>query len=387
MKLVKSKALIDGTGGKPIEKGCVLIDGEKIKAVGLESQMKVPPGTETVDLSAEYVLPGLIDCHTHLGMRFDEPRGVTYPHEDLYRMLTSSKHMREMLRSGVTTIRNVSEKSFRAVVCRNAVESGLIPGPRMKIGTRGIRATHGWGMNAFGVDGVDNLLTFIRENLEQGADLIKIYVTGEVFRNTAMKHYYTDKEVQTIIDEVHKAGKMVAAHAHGGPGLRQALEAGVDTVEHGNMISEQDIEIMVKKGTWLIPTFNAYLHDDVLGTPGRPGEFVQGVEKARVNIDRNFPKALVNAVKFGVGTDARHGNYVFELENMVRLGVSANNAILAATKNGSVVCGMADQVGTLEPGKFADMISVPKNPLDNVSNLRDIHMVMKGGQRLDPIQL
>jgi imidazolonepropionase-like amidohydrolase len=174
----------------------------------------------------------------------------------------------------------------------------------------------------------------------------------------------------------------VAAHAHGGPGLRDCLEAGVDTIEHGTRISEADVDLFLRRGATLVATFNPYLHETVL-VPGRPPEFVRGVTLAQDNVRRVFPQALRSGMKFTVGSDSRHGHFVFELETLVALGLTPIEAISACTRQAAEALGLQDRTGTLEPGKWADVIATPLDPSQDVSRLRDVRFVMKGGVRQD----
>jgi len=380
--LITCGMLIDGTGRGPVKNARLLVDGDRIVAVGPAEAVSAPPDAETIDLSESTVLPGMIDCHTHLMLGFGDDLDERYPEPPLYQTLKCVPHLRQDIRAGITTIRNPSERSFRAAAVRHAVERGLIPGPRILAGMRGIRATHGWGQNAFGFDGVESLRQAIRENIAAGADVIKIYATGENFRDTATVAYFTRDEIQACVDEAHRVGLRVAAHAHGGPGLRDCLEAGVDTIEHGTRISEADVGLFLRHGATLVATFNPYLHETVL-VPGRPPEFVRGVTVAQDNVRRVFPAALRSGMKFTVGSDSRHGHFVFELETLVALGLSPIEAISACTRQAAEALGLQDRTGTLEPGKWADVIATPLDPSQDVSRLRDVRFVMKGGVRQD----
>ena len=377
-KLVRAGRLIDGTSGEPIPQGCLLIEGDRIKYVGPPGGVHTPPGAEVLDLTAFTVLPGLIDAHSHLGPFFGEDLSRLHPHEELYRMGTASRHLRLMLASGVTTMRNPSERSWRGVVCREAVRSGLLAGPRLWVGARGIRPTHGWGQNAFPVDGENSLRRFVRENIEGGADFIKIYASGEVFQNTAETGYMSRLEVRAVVEETHRVGKKVAAHCHGGEILNICLEEGVDFIEHGAMLAGEHLDLFQAHGAWLICTFNPYLHPSALEGE-RSSAHVEGVRRARANMEKRFPTALRSGIRFTVGTDGRHGNLAFELECLVRFGLSPLEAIQAATRDAAEACEMGDQVGTLEPGKLADLIATEGNPLQDISALHRVRLVMKEG--------
>lgn len=384
--LLECGTLIDGTGRAPVRNGRVLVEGERIVAAGETAAVAAPAGAEVVDLRAATVLPGMIDCHTHLMLGFGEDPDARYPQPDLYEALKCVPHIRTDLRAGITTIRNPSERSFRAAAVKHAVAQGLIPGPRILAGMRGIRATHGWGQNAFGFDGVDSLRRAIRENAEAGADCIKIYATGENFRDTALVNYLGRDEIAACVEEAHRVGLRVAAHAHGGPGLRDCLESGVDTIEHGARITEADLELFLKRGATLVATFNPYMHESTLAGP-RPPEFVRGVLAAQENMRRVFPIAFRSGMKFTVGSDSRHGNFVFELETLVSMGLSPLEAISACTRQAAEAIGLGDRTGTLEAGKWADVIATPEDPSRDVRRLRRVSFVMKAGVRYDLTEL
>ena len=379
--LIKCGNLIDGTGGPPMKNAQLLVEGDRIAAIGPTVEETVPPETEIVDLSGSTVLPGMIDCHTHLKQHFGEDPDEKYPQPELYEMLKSVRNMRWDFRCGLTTIRNPSEKSFRTVAVRHAIEQGLIPGPRIFSGIRGLRPTHGWGQNAFGFDGLESLRRAIRENVEAGADLIKIYVTGSHFTGTGTTCFMTPEEIRLCTNEAHQVGLQVAAHCHGGVGLRYCLEAGVDTLEHVSMLTEEDIELFLKYDKTLVITSNPYLHETTLD--GRPPDVAARVIEAQENMRSIFPKALKSGMKYTVGTDARHGSFVFELETLVEMGLSPMEAICACTRKAAETIGILENTGTLEPGKWADLIAVPEDPLDDISRLRGVNFVMKAGIRYD----
>jgi imidazolonepropionase-like amidohydrolase len=381
-KAIFCGTLIDGTGGPALRDAVVLVEGGTVTELGPASRVPIPPEAERIDLGSCTVLPGLIDCHTHLAAHFgDDPQEV-YPEPELYQMLKSVRNMRWDLRCGLTTVRNPSEKSYRALAVRHAIEKGLIAGPRIITGLRGIRTTHGWGQNAFGFDGVEDLRRAVRENLAAGADFIKIYATGENFNDTAEIPYLTREEIFLCADEAHRAGVRIAAHAHGGPGLRDCIEAGVDTIEHGTMIAERDIALFIDHGATLITTFNPYFHETTLAT-GRSAKFTAGVTKAQENMRKVFPIALKSGMKYAAGSDSRHGNFVFELEMYRQMGLTCMEAVCACTRKSAEALDILAETGTLEAGKAADLIAVAKDPLRDISALREVAFVMKGGQVFD----
>jgi len=379
--LIQCGRLIDGKGGVPLENTSILVEGQRVSAVGRTSELKAPPGASVIDLTRSTVLPGLIDAHTHLKQQFGEDPNEKYPQPELYEMLKSVRNMRWDIRCGITTIRNPGERSWRAVPIRHGIERGIIPGPRILTGIRGIRPTHGWGQNAFGFDGVESLRKVIRENVEAGADLVKIYVSGSHFAGNGTRCYMTPEEIRLCTEEADRAGLPVVVHCHGGAGVRLCVEAGVKTMEHMSMMTEEDIELFLKHGTTLVATFNPYFHESTL--KGRSPEIAAKVIEAQENMRRIFPKAFKSGIKFTVGTDSRHGNFVFELEMLVQMGLSPLQAISACTRQAAEALGILENAGTLEPGKWADIIALPDDPLKDTSRLRGVSFVMKAGVRLD----
>jgi len=379
--LIKCGRLIDGKGGVPLENASILVEGQRISAVGRATGIKVPPEARVIDLTSSTVLPGMIDAHTHLMQQFGEDPNERYPQPELYEVLKSVRNMRWDIRCGITTIRNPGERSWRAVPIRHGIERGIIPGPRILTGIRGIRPTHGWGQNAFGFDGVESLRKAVRENVEAGADLIKIYVSGSHFAGNGTKCYMTPEEIHVCADEAHRVGLPVVVHCHGGAGVRLCVEAGVKTIEHLTMMNEEDIELFLKHGTTLVATFNPYFHESTLA--GRPPQIAAKVIEAQENMRKIFPKAFKSGIKFTVGTDSRHGNFVFELEMLVQMGLSPMQAVSACTRQAAEALGILDDTGTLEPGKWADMIGLSEDPLANISRLRNVNFVMKAGVHFD----
>lgn len=365
-----------------MENGLMVIEGGRITAIARTGELQPPEKSEFIDLSRSTVLPGMIDSHTHLMTDFGKDPYQGYPQPDLFQMLICVHHVRLDLRCGLTTICNPSESNFRSLAVRHATQQGLIAGPRILTGTRGIRATHGHGINAVGFDGVAEMRKAVRENIKAGADLIKIYVTGEPTNDKAIQHYLTADEIRVCTEEAHRVGLRIMAHAHGGKGLQDCLESGVDLIAHAAMMTEEDIELFLKHGNTLIATFNPYLHKTTFA-PGRPPEYVAGMTKVRENIQTVFPKAFKSGIRFAVGSDARHGSFVLELETLVDLGLSTMEAICACTKQGAEALGIIAETGTLEPGKYADIIALSDDPIQNISALRNVEFVMKQGVRMD----
>ena len=245
--LIRGGLVIDGTGGPPIDKGVILIEGQRIIGVGEEEEFKGKANIHVLDCSDQTLLPGLIDCHNHLSL---DPRLENY----LYRMadpipaltLRACETMKIDLRSGVTTSRCLGDKGFIDVECKKAVSEGHIEGPRLLIATRGIRAFHGHGFVGYPFGGVEQIRTAVRENISAGADLTKIYITGTLRGPKGIPSYFSKEEIQTAVDEAHRVGIPVATHCIGGVGLEWALETGIDTIEHGYFMSDKEIDLLAR---------------------------------------------------------------------------------------------------------------------------------------------
>lgn len=377
--LVRGKILIDGLGSPPIEGGVVVLEGEKILSVGREEEIKIEGIKHTIDCSDQTLLPGLIDCHNHLSL---DPTLDNY----LYRMndsipeltLRATATMAVDLQSGVTTSRYLGDKGFLDVECKKAVNSGLVPGPRLLIATRGIRAFHGHGFVGYPFGGVEQIRTAVRENLSAGADLIKIYITGTLRDPKGIPSYFSKEEIQTAVDEAHRVGVPVATHCIGGIGLEWALETGIDTIEHGYFVTDREIDLLVKSDRWLVMTPSAFFTDARIQT--LPTYLIDGHLHQREEVAQRMKAAIKAGVKFAVGTDGMHGSLAQEIQYLVDFGATTSQALMAATRHAARVCGLEASIGTLEPGKFGDIIGVEDNPLKDIRALKTVKTVISRGR-------
>jgi imidazolonepropionase-like amidohydrolase len=377
--LVRGKILIDGLGAPPVEQGCVIIEGERILAVGREEKIRMEGITRTMDCSDQTLLPGLIDCHNHLSL---DPTLDNY----LYRMndsipeltLRAAATMAVDLHSGVTTSRCLGDKGFLDVECKNAVNSGLVPGPRLLIATRGIRALHGHGFVGYPFGGVEQIRTAVRENLSAGADLIKIYITGTLCGPKGIPSFFSKGEIQAAVDEAHRVGIPVATHCIGGVGLECALEAGIETIEHGYFLTDREIELLVKSDSWLVMTPSIFFTDARIRT--LPPPLIEGHLQQREEVGQRMTASIKAGVKFAVGTDGMHGGIAQEIQYLMDFGATASQALMAATYYAAMVCGLEDSIGTLEPDKFGDIIGVEGNPLKDIEALKRVKTVISRGK-------
>jgi imidazolonepropionase-like amidohydrolase len=296
--------------------------------------------------------------------------------------LRATANLRRDLFAGTTTLRVMAEESFLDLDVREAIEAGVIPGPRLLCGTRGITASNGHGRAHTAFDGVDEIRRGVRENFRRGADHAKIFATGGVASaGTTLKAcVYTREEIRVAVEEAERAGKYAAAHAHGGPGLRMSVEEGVATIEHGALATDDDVALMKERDVWLVCTFSIFLHPNGIEQgDGRNPAIIEKLRWARRVVDDNFPRHLASGVRFALGTDAVHGQMPFEVATLVRLGVSAKDALLAATRWGAEACRVDGEVGSLTPGKRADVIAIDGDPLKDIGALRRVTLVMKDG--------
>jgi len=382
-RAIRCGTLFDATGAPPLKDALVIVTDGHIAAVGPAATTPVPPGAEVLDLSDRFVMPGLIDCHSHasivpgLGNQLAQLCRSPVP-----QALAATANLRRDLAAGTTTMRLMGEEHFLDVDLRDAIEAGIVPGPRLLIATRGLAANNAHGRALAGFDGVDEVRRAARENLRRGAAHVKIFVTGGVSSPGAMPtgSGYTREEIRAAVEEADRAGTYAAAHAHGGPGLRLAVEEGVGTIEHGALATDEDIALIKERGIWLICTFAIFLHPQgIEGGDGQRPAIMEKMRWARRLADENFPRHLASGVRFACGTDAVHGQMPFELETLVRFGVSNRDALLAGTRWGAEGCRVAKDIGTIEPGKRADLIAVEGDPLRDIKAMARVRLVMKDG--------
>jgi imidazolonepropionase-like amidohydrolase len=387
--VIKSRRVIDGTGRAPIEHGVVVIDGDRLKAVGRERDINAPPGAEVIDCGEHTVLPGLVDAHSHativpgLGDQIGQLRQGPIP-----QVIRAVGNLRTDLRAGTTTMRVVGEEHFVDVELRDAIAAGRLAGPRLKVATRPITARNGHGAALTFSDGEDEIRKHIRENVAHGADLIKLFMTGGVSsKGTSTRWYaYSKHEVAVAVEESHRNNRPVAVHAHGGPGVKICIDVGVDTIEHGKLTDFDDLVEMRRKGIWLVTNNAVSGHPDGIEkgdahVPAIMSKLLEAREKAR----ENFKAVLESGVKWALGTDSMHGLLWWEIAKVVEWGADPHDAILAATRRAAEAIGMKDEVGMLEAGKLADVISVAGDPLADIACLQRVRLVIQGGRRVDTL--
>jgi len=396
---VKAGRILDVRTGNYLSDQIIWIEGDRIKEVGkaADVQKDLPSGAKIIDLSHSTVLPGLIDCHVHLTMNpwLAGPAGlhISYPRE----ALIGARNARVTLEAGFTTVRNVAAHGYSDIALRDAINAGDVPGPRILASGPALSITGGHADENFlgpqfdfssdGVaDGVDGVMKKVRENIKYGADVIKFMATGGVLSegdNPALAQY-SPEEMKAIVDTAHGLGRKVAAHAHGALGIKYAVLAGVDSIEHGSYINDEDIQLMKEHGTYLVPT--VYLQDWMAQHMESLGLTPNMIEKAKIVLPiaaKNESHAFRSGVKIALGTDAAvypHGLNAHEFGKMVEMGLTPLQSIQAGTVNAADLLGWSDRVGTIEPGRFADLVAVDGDPLANAQVLENVRFVMKGGE-------
>jgi imidazolonepropionase-like amidohydrolase len=391
---IRCGRLINPVDGSITQNAVVIVRNERVERVG--TNLPIPTGAKIVDLSAYTVLPGLIDTHTHVLLQPEDggspPPVVTK--SQAYRTAEGVAAARKDLESGFTTLRDLDSEGagFADVAIRDAINRGVIPGPRLLVSTLALTITGGHmnntGLNpdiqipepAALVDSREAMVAEVRRQIKYGADWIKLYATG------TMRHVdpvtleplgqVSVEDVQAIVAEAKRWRCDVAAHAYGGEGAKNAIRGGVRSIEHGMMLDDAALRLMIEHGTYFVPTLSVYLPDN----PQEDSEFRRKVVASH---RRAFQRAMVLGVKIAFGTDVgafEHGKAAREFVLMVDYGMKPIEAIRSATVRASELLRMEQQIGTLAPGKFADVIAVEGNPIDDIKAFQRVVFVMKGGQ-------
>ncbi len=392
--LIRAGRLLDVHTGRELEGQTIIVTGERITAIAPTAATPLQPGDRELDLRSSTVMPGLIDCHTHLTMdtNFDPYFELSMtPGKEA---IIGVKNARVTLLAGFTTVRNVGAGGFTDVALRDEINNGDVPGPHMQVSGPPLGITGGhmdenllpsqYHVQGEGVaDGIPAVQHMVRQDIKYGADLIKIGASGGVLSkgDDPQASQYTLAEMQAIVADAHRLGRKVAAHAHGAEAIYLATEAGVDSIEHGSYIDDRDIALIKQKGTYLVPT--AYLADWMRENGHLPAFYQQKMTDVSTAMKANHMRAIKAGVKVALGTDAAvypHGLNAHELDVYVnQYGMTPLAAIQSATLNGADLMGWTDRVGSLDPGKWADIIAVPGDPLKDVRILQHVPFVMKAG--------
>ena len=393
--------LIDGKTDRALSRRSLVIEGDRIVSI-LPGFVAGDPGDRVVDLREATVLPGLMDMHTHLSMQ---------GHRDIYlerfrfnpadHAVRSVVYAERTLLAGFTTVRDVGDVGNVTVALRNAIEEGLVPGPRIFTATKSLATTgghadptNGYRQDLAGdpgpkegvVNSVEDAAKAVRQRYKDGADLIKITATGGVLSlaSSGQNPQFTDEELRAIVETARDYGFMVAAHAHGAAGMKRAVRAGVTSIEHGTYMDDETMQLMKKHGTYYVPTIMAgkFVEEKSAVPEYYPDEVRTKAAAIGPVIQSTFAKAYRAGVRIVFGTDSgvsAHGDNAQEFEYMVEAGMPAMEAIQSATRVGAELLGIDDRLGTLEAGKIADVIAVRGDPLTDITALQDVRFVMKEG--------
>lgn len=400
--VLKAARLFDGKSDALVEDGVVVIEGKVIKAVGPAASVKIPEGAKVVDYGDATLSPGFIDAHTHLTHErnpdFNQGFVDGMRKEVTEEAIQSTVYARRTVEAGFTTVRDIGSSDFLDVGLRNAINKGLVPGPRMQVCVHTIGATGGHAdRNGLRHDifpprdevtgianGPDRLRAAVRHQVKAGADVIKFCASGGVLSlaDEVDTPQLTLDEMKALVDEAHRLRKKVACHSHGDRAAHDAIEAGVDSIEHGSFLTAETLKYMKERGTYLVPTLMA--PDSLMPNLARmPKEIADKAVAANNSLHKTFTLALQLGVKIGFGTDSgvsRHGDNAREFRLMVQHGMTPVAALKAATSVDAELLGLSKKIGTLEPGKLADVIALPGNPLEDITVTEKVKGVVKDGQ-------
>ena len=392
--LIRAGYLLDVKTGHLLNAQTLVVVGDTIQSITPSGQVHAQQGDIVIDLGGLTVLPGMIDVHTHLTMGTNFEPYHELISTDAKEAINGVVNARTTLLAGITSVRNVGAGGYTDVDLRDAINSGQIPGPHMQVSGPALGITGGhcddnllpFKFHATGdgvADGIAAVQHQVRQNIKYGVDLIKICATGGVLSkgDDPQAAQYTLEEMRAIVADAHRLGRRVAAHAHGAQGIVWAIMAGVDSIEHGSYINDEGIAELKKNGTYLVPTL--YLEDWMVDNGNLPPYSHKKMVEISAVAKGNIKRAIDAGVKIAMGTDAAvypHGLNAHELDVYVnQLGMTPLAALQTATINAADLMGWSAKTGTLEPGKWADIIAVDKNPLDDVRTLQNVKFVMKAG--------
>jgi imidazolonepropionase-like amidohydrolase len=404
---IRAGKLIAVPGQPPRGPVTIIVDQGRIVAV-TDDQIKVEPGATVIDLSDKTVLPGLIDSHVHLisDRGGEQALLADVRDDDPLHAYEAQLNGMKTLRAGFTTVRNLGDEKGVTMALRDAVKRGWVQGPRIVDAAQSISTTGGhmdgrgslndnliekWQPNPENLcDSVETCRRVVRRQIDRGADVIKFATTGGVNSGTGLATRMFEDEAKALVDTAHAYGRKVAVHAHGADGIKLALRAGADSIEHGTVMDEEILKLMKARGTYYVPTLstvNGYLERLAKDPNAYTGAVKQQIEWRIGITGQSLAKAYPAGVKIAYGTDAgvsKHGRNADEFELLVKFGMPAAEALKAATVNAADLLGLSNEIGTIEPGKSADIIAVSGDPLQDVTVLKKVEFVMARGEVVKP---
>jgi imidazolonepropionase-like amidohydrolase len=406
--VIHAGTLIDGVADAPRRQVSILVHDDKVLSV--ESGFISPAGAEIIDLTNATVMPGFIDCHVHISAMLPNRTNATeywLTHSDIDRALDAARFVREMLQQGFTSARDVGGGDD-SVAVRNAINDGKISGPRLWVSLEPLGPTAGHGDPKNGVDSAlshpgwdrgivdspEQARQRVREHRRRGADLIKLMPSGGIAStgDDPRQQLMTNEEMRVAVETAHSLGMKVAAHIYPAEAIENAVRAGVDSVEHGSFATAQTFALMKARGTYLVPTLTVY-EVFYAAARDRPELLTPGTASKELANDllpkRNLPLAVRSGVRIAYGTDLGQGDHTMEFGLLIGNGMAAIQALYAATRNAADLIGAADRIGSVQAGRFADLVATSGNPLDNPEQFKHVSFVMKGGKvyRRDGIEM
>ena len=391
---IKAGRLLDVKTGKVATNVFISIDNHCIKSIGNEA----PAGVRVIDLSSAFVMAGMVDCHAHiLGDLADLSPGSSFRMSSAKKTLWGMKNLKVWLAQGFTALRDAGEDDlgYGQLALRDAINAGWIDGPRMQSSGNFVSLTGGHGDSEDFIapdqelprrpniaDTVDDVAKAVRRDIKYGADWIKLMGTGGVADVTSdfKVQELSEEQMAKAVEVAHRAGKRVMVHAEGTEGIKAAVRAGVDSIEHGTMLDDEGAALMAKKGTWLVPTLYTFQHGIELGTTHGQDPITLAKEKEIIAHQQPaFTRALQAHLKIAVGIDEEPQYLPKEVEALVRGGMTTLQALQAATINGAALLNWSDRIGTIEPGKFADIIAIDGDPVQDINAIEKVVFVMKDG--------
>lgn len=379
MKKIIGDVLFDSMNGTFKKNPVIVVEDEKIEDVQFVDSFEGMDLEGVIDLRGYTLLPGFVDAHDHLSLSPHKKNHPTLMMEpDASLTINGILNMKTDLMSGVTTARCCGDKNFVDLYIRDAIECGELVGPRIYTSTRGVKVSYAHGFVGTARNGIQEIVSTIRENYSRGADFTKLFITGTNLENGFFPYFMSPEEMEAAINESHRRGKMVAAHCVGGEGMDVCIEKGLDVFEHAYWATDEQLEKLEKENRWIVLTPGIYFNDKRWATVGQAS--VDEFTENRAGLIERYQTIVKANIKTAIGTDASHGEIADGAILMANvMNDTVENAIKGITINGAVLCGMEDKVGSVDAGKYADIVACKGDVSQNIELLKDVSFVMKGG--------